>query len=77
MVQLQISSNDVSLLFFHSSIKYIQHVKSTPPVRLALNEFLLTTIQMYCPKPTYDIVNIGLHFTLKNVRPYAAPCSEA
>lgn len=24
-----------------------------------------------------DIVNIGLHFILKNVRPYAAPCSEA
>ena len=26
---------------------------------------------------TCDIVNIGLHFILKNVRPYAAPCSEA
>ena len=26
---------------------------------------------------TDDIVNIGLHFILKNVRPYAAPCSEA
>ena len=26
---------------------------------------------------TTDIVNIGLHFILKNVRPYAAPCSEA
>lgn len=26
---------------------------------------------------TSDIVNIGLHFILKNVRPYAAPCSEA
>ena len=25
----------------------------------------------------HDIVNIGLHFILKNVRPYAAPCSEA
>ena len=25
----------------------------------------------------FDIVNIGLHFILKNVRPYAAPCSEA
>ena len=23
-----------------------------------------------------DIVNIGLHFFLKNVRPYAASCSE-
>ena len=37
--------------FFHISIKYIQHTKSTPPVRLALNEFHLTTIQMYFPKP--------------------------
>ena len=27
--------------------------------------------------PSCDIVNIGLHFILKNVRPYAAPCSEA
>lgn len=26
---------------------------------------------------TIDIVNIGLHFILKNVRPYAASCSEA
>lgn len=25
----------------------------------------------------YDIVNIGLHFILKNVRPYTASCSEA
>ena len=25
----------------------------------------------------YDIVNIGLHFFLKNVRPYATSCSEA
>ena len=24
-----------------------------------------------------DIVNIGLHFFLKNVRPHAASCSEA
>ena len=28
-------------------------------------------------EPYSDIVNIGLHFILKNVRPYAAPCSEA
>ena len=27
--------------------------------------------------PRIDIVNIGLHFFLKNVRPYAASCSEA
>lgn len=28
-------------------------------------------------KTNCDIVNIGLHFILKNVRPYAASCSEA
>lgn len=28
-------------------------------------------------KNKFDIVNIGLHFFLKNVRPYAASCSEA
>ena len=28
-------------------------------------------------KSNLDIVNIGLHFFLKNVRPYAASCSEA
>lgn len=28
-------------------------------------------------KTKNDIVNIGLHFILKNVRPYAASCSEA
>ena len=27
--------------------------------------------------PYFDIVNIGLHFFPKNVRPYAASCSEA
>ena len=31
-------------------------------------------VMYYCGN---DIVNIGLHFILKNVRPYAAPCSEA
>ena len=29
------------------------------------------------PEAHFDIVNIGLHFFLKNVRPYAASCSEA
>ena len=29
------------------------------------------------PRMQSDIVNIGLHFILKNVRPYAASCSEA
>ena len=29
------------------------------------------------PKRSIDIVNIGLHFFLKNVRPYAASCNES
>ena len=33
--------------------------------------------EMACTFAKNDIVNIGLHFILKNVRPYAAPCSEA
>ena len=32
---------------------------------------------LYISNDYNDIVNIGLHFILKNVRPYAAPCSEA
>ena len=34
---------------------------------------------VYCDSPDRknDIVNIGLHFFLKNVRPYAVSCSEA
>ena len=31
----------------------------------------------YITSYKFDIVNIGLHFFLKNVRPYAASCSEA
>ena len=33
--------------------------------------------QAIMPDWRIDIVNIGLHFFLKNVRPYAASCSEA
>ena len=38
------------------------------------------TILLLLILPLYgacDIVNIGLHFFLKNVRPHAASCSEA
>ena len=37
---------------------------------------MLSKAQSYA-KLADDIVNIGLHFILKNVRPYAASCSEA
>ena len=39
---------------------------------LSLVATIAVSFLIYC-----DIVNIGLHFILKNVRPYAAPCSEA
>ncbi len=47
-----------------------------------LLSFLVMFFYLYAYEPTAagkgcDIVNIGLHFFLKNVRPYAASCSEA
>ena len=42
------------------------------------DEFIRIRItELRIAKNISDIVNIGLHFILKNVRPYAAPCSEA
>ena len=38
---------------------------------------LLNIKQLMCTDWEHDIVNIGLHFFLKNVRPHAASCSEA
>ena len=46
---------------------YLENTKVAGDVMFELKESELNT----------DIVNIGLHFILKNVRPYAAPCSEA
>ena len=45
------------------------------PARFTLQPYVYQTLDHY--KPKIDIVNIGLHFFLKNVRPYAASCSEA
>lgn len=42
-----------------------------------LKEQGFLTISGRVNKQYFDIVNIGLHFFLKNVRPYAASCSEA
>ena len=42
-----------------------------------LNALVINTATGPAPSYNGDIVNIGLHFILKNVRPYAAPCSEA
>ena len=35
------------------------------------------TLCLNQPVMKTDIVNIGLHFFLKNVRPYAASCNES
>ena len=40
-------------------------------------EYVLDENGNRIPDGKGDIVNIGLHFILKNVRPYAASCSEA
>ena len=39
--------------------------------------YLLSCMGLTLNSIVDDIVNIGLHFFLKNVRPYAASCSEA
>lgn len=40
-------------------------------------EIVITEVTQNEKEIYIDIVNIGLHFFLKNVRPYAASCSEA
>ena len=42
-----------------------------------INSVFMILTQLGVGPPSGDIVNIGLHFFLKNVRPYAASCSEA
>ena len=49
------------------------------PKDYEIYEFVLKNYNSlrFSPAIETDIVNIGLHFFLKNVRPYAASCSEA
>ena len=42
-----------------------------------MSEYLSIAQMKKLQEVIIDIVNIGLHFILKNVRTYAAPCSEA
>ena len=47
-------------------------------VNLSIGQLVvLDVLVILCKYINDDIVNIGLHFFLKNVRPYAASCSEA
>ena len=63
MLCLVLGSGILKLDFLQAVIDRIQVLESSGAVIEPLNRF--------------DIVNIGLHFILKNVRPYAASCSEA
>ena len=63
MLCLVLGSGLLKLDFLQAVIDRLQVLESSGAVIEPLNRF--------------DIVNIGLHFILKNVRPYAASCSEA
>ena len=63
MLCLVLGSGLLKLDFLQAVIDRLQALESSGAVIEPLNRF--------------DIVNIGLHFILKNVRPYAASCSEA
>ena len=63
MLCLVLGSGILKLDFLQAVIDRLQVLESSGAVIEPLNRF--------------DIVNIGLHFILKNVRPYAASCSEA
>ena len=54
-------------------------IENTSPnrIRKALEEAKGEDVTFRVNSGGGDIVNIGLHFILKNVRPYAASCSEA
>ena len=54
------------ILFFSKTLDFLEHYLPEQSLKSR------NTIETY-----RDIVNIGLHFILKNVRPYAASCSEA
>ena len=52
----------------------IETQKQNRQIGMLVQDFTSQVVDFY---NHIDIVNIGLHFILKNVRPYAASCSEA
>ena len=58
-------------------IKYMYSVKNTKADEITFDCLDVNTLSDFMSWLENDIVNIGLHFFLKNVRPYAASCSEA
>ena len=66
--------------FFHVSTDYLLGITQiTSPKSYDISELGLSeeAVTRLITTRIDDIVNIGLHFFLKNVRPYAASCSEA
>ena len=56
---------------------YIMYLLTDGPIRFNELQRKMPEEMTHTTLSRHDIVNIGLHFILKNVRPYAAPCSEA
>ena len=54
------------------ALEYENFMKSL----LDFNKEIDENIKSFCSRCKYDIVNIGLHFFHKDVRLYAASCSE-
>ena len=61
---------------WHKGQKVHKNVNWISPI-FVIPKFQNKGIASNVIKQLFDIVNIGLHFILKNVRPYAASCSEA
>ena len=61
---------------WHKGKKVHKNVNWISPI-FVIPKFQNKGIASNVIKQLFDIVNIGLHFILKNVRPYAASCSEA
>lgn len=61
---------------WHKGQKVHENVNWISPI-FVIPKFQNKGIASNVIKQLFDIVNIGLHFILKNVRPYAASCSEA
>ena len=69
----QIFQMSKDILRYYSSCRIVYIIK-VPTDRPIDDPDLIIN---YRHELSVDIVNIGLHFFLKNVRPYAASCSEA
>ena len=67
--------NEQCLSYAEKVVTEIENILKNP--KKTIENSLLRKYVSVLEKGQCDIVNIGLHFFLKNVRPYAASCSEA